>query len=270
MGFWGSLFGIKPGPTQSAKDFANQQNQLAQTMSNDFNQRFGAQSAGFQTVSNALTPVANLGPGQRGGSPEQWAAQNTLAINNAAASNRNTRQFLGSQLAGRGGGSAGGGLISGLEQQLGGEAASAAENQLSNATEENISHQYDVGNADFFKATAGLNTLSGLENPTELGKMAATDLSTAQQSGAQIDAQNQARTNSWAGLAKGLIGTGASFLTGGLSNLGGAGSGTSFGENVGNFFKGGVGNVFGNGTGTPGIPNAGQAVLSGDSDQLEY
>ena len=116
MGFFRTLFG---GPTNEQKAQAGASANLANTMNNAFNQRLGTQNQIFSNLYQQLTPIASLGPGQRGGSPEQWAAENTLAVNNAAAAARNARQAVSTQLAGQGGG-AGSGLTSGIQQQIAG------------------------------------------------------------------------------------------------------------------------------------------------------
>lgn len=216
MGFFSSLFGIAPGPTQSAQDFSNRQNNLALAMNNDFSERFGEQSDVFKNLTSQLTPIANLGPNQQGFSPQELAAMNSQAINNAGAASRNAQQSVGNALAGQGGGGTSG-LVSGIESQIRGTVASNSANELASAQNQITQNNYETGRQNFWQSTAGEQTLANAENPTPYGQMAQSSLAEAQNSAAEIDKEKQARSDSWGGLAKGLIGAGADVLTGGLS-----------------------------------------------------
>jgi len=218
MGFFSSLFGIAPGPTQSAQDFASRQNQLALTMGQDFSQRFGEQSDIFKNINRQLAPIANLGPSNQGFSPQELAAMNTQAINTSGAAARNAQQAVAGTLAGQGGGGTSG-LVSGIQEQIRGTIASSAANQLAGAENEITQRNYETGRENFWRATSGEQSLANAENPTPYGQMAESTLNEAQKSAAQIDAEKQARANSWGGLAKGIIGAGLNVATGGMSGL---------------------------------------------------
>jgi hypothetical protein len=244
MGFFSTIFG---GPSSQEKNLAAQSQSLATGLSNAFQQRLGAQNQIYQNLNQTLQPISNLGPGQRGGSPAQWAAENTLAVNNAAAAYRNSRQAVSTQLAGQGGGGTSG-LQSGISQQISGTLASQAENNLSNLTQENLIHDYDVGNQNFWKATGGEQTLGNSEDALQFGQGA---------EGANQNAFSQAdKINTENGTVLGdigkVIGLGAgaagSFLTGGVSNVlaGGANAGSGNSGGVGNFFSGGFDALSGN------------------------
>jgi hypothetical protein len=251
MGFFSTLFG---GPSDAQKTLASQSQNLAGSMNTAFQQRLGAQNQIYQNLSRQLTPIANLGPGQRGGSPEQWAAENTLAISNAAAAYRNSRQAVSAQLAGQGGGNSSG-LQSGISQQIAGTLASNAENNLSNLTQENLIHDYDVGNQNFWKATGGEQTLGNSEDALQFGQQASSTGQVALKDANQIAEMNQSRLGNIVGLGTKVLG-GA--ITGGLSGgfsgalMGGLkGLGSSFGMNTS-----GMPSSFGGGGG-------GQATLGG-------
>ena len=222
MGFFSSLFGIAPGPTQSAQDFASRQNELALTMNRDFSQRFGEQSDVFKNLTNQLTPIANLGPNQQGFSPQELSAMNAQAINTAGAASRNAQQSVAGTLAGQEVGPYGGnssGLVSGIQQQIQGTVASQSANQLASAQNEITQRNYEAGRENFWRSTAGEQSLANAENPEPYGTMAQSSLGQARASAADIDRQKQARSDAWGGLAKGLIGAGLNFATGGASVL---------------------------------------------------
>ena len=131
--------------------------------------------------------------------------------------------------------------------------ASNAESQLSNATEENLVHQYDVGNQNFWRATGGEQTLGNAQDALQFGNEASSTGQVAMKDATQIQKQKGSILGNIVGLGGKLLGGaltgGASFLSGGLGNMS---SDSSFGENAGNFISGGFGNLFGSGTGTPG------------------
>lgn len=216
MGFFSALFG---GPSSQETALANQQQSLSQTMSNAFSQRLGAQNQIFQNLNNQLTPIASMGPGQRGGSPEQWAAENTLAVNNAAAAARNARQAVSTQLAGQGGGGTSG-QISGIQQQIAGTLASSAENNLSNTTQENLINQYKEGNADFWRATGGEQTLGNAQDALQFGQGA---VGTTESAFNEANKVNSEKGSILGDIGK-LVGVGGEAL-GGVLGLGGEGGG---------------------------------------------
>lgn len=239
MGFWSTIFG---GPSSQEQNLANQSQSLAGSMNSAFQQRLGAQNQIYQNISRQLTPISNLGPGQRGGNPQQWAAENSLAISNAASAARNARQAVSTQLAGQGNGG-GSGLTSGIQSQIAGTLASNAENQLSTQTEENLIHQYDVGNQDFWRATGGEQTLGNSEDALQFGQSAAAE---NQNAFSMADKINTEKGSVLGDIGK-VIGIGAgalgSFVKGGVGNMS---SDSSFGENVGNFASGGFKALSGN------------------------
>lgn len=216
MGFWSAIFG---GPSSQETQLANQQQSLSQTMTDAFSQRLDMQNQIFSNLNQALSPIVAAGPGQRGGSPQQWAAENSLAISNAAAASRNARQSVNAQLAGQGGGGTSG-QISGIQSQIAGTLASNAETQLSNATEENLVHQYDVGNQNFFKATQGEQTLGNAQDALQFGQGA---VGTTESAFNEANKVNSEKGSILGDIGK-VVGLGGQAL-GGVLGLGGMGGG---------------------------------------------
>lgn len=242
MGFFSDLFG---GPTTQQKDLANSQATMAQTMSSAFNERLGAETAELNTLQGQLNPIAALGPSQMGWSPQLAAAVSTQNINAAGAAARNAQQSTGAVLAGRGGGGAGSGLTSGIEAQIRGSEASAAENQLDSsqlqATEANAAQ----GNKNFWNATSGESALASSEDALQFGDSAQKGGQLALQDANQIQQEKQAAAFAPISLATKAIGGILGFASGGLGNLDTAGTSTG-GEQLGNFFSGGVKSLSGN------------------------
>ena len=232
MGFFSDLFG---GPSTQQKDLANSEATMAQTMSSAFNQRLGAQTAELNTLQGQLNPIAALGPSQMGWSPQLASAVSTQNINAAGAAARNAAQATGSVLAGRGGGGAGSGLTSGIEAQIRGSEASAAEGQLSasqlQATEANAAQ----GNQNWARATAGEQALASAEDAGQFGQLASSSNQQALGDANQIQQEKQSAAFAPIALAGKIGGAVLGGVTGGLANLS---SDSSFGENVGNFFHG--------------------------------
>src|ERR1700676_4802870 len=126
MGFWSDIFG---GPSSAEQSIATNEQSLGQTLGDAFHEQFGQQEGVLGNLNQQLTPIANLGPSQQGFSPQELAAMNSAAINNAGAAARNAQQQTGAILAGEGGGGTSG-LTSGIEAQIRGSEASAAANEL--------------------------------------------------------------------------------------------------------------------------------------------
>jgi hypothetical protein len=189
---------------------------------------------------------------------------NAAAINNAGAAARNAQMATGAVLAGRGGGGASG-LTSGIEEQIRGSEASAAANQLAAAENQIVQNNYATGRENFWQSTAGEQNLARAYNPAEYGNLASSANQEAFKDASQIQKEKGSVLGTIGKIAGAVAGPALGFLTGGLSNLGGAG--TSLGENVGNFFSGGFGNIGGGqGLGTPGPSGSNSA----GQDQLEY
>ena len=257
MGFFTSLFG---GPSSEEKQIAGMEQNLAGAFQGAFGQQFGEQENILKNLGQQLTPIASLGPNQQGYNAAVLSAMNAAAINASAAAARNAQMATGAVLAGRGGGGASG-LTSGIEAQIRGSEASAAANQLAAAQNQIVQQNYATGRENYWNALAGEQNLARAYNPAEYGNLASSTSQAAFKDATQIQKEKGTVLGKIGSVIGAVAGPALSFATGGLSNLGGAG--TSFGENVGNFFSGGIGALTGPGTGTPAPTSAGQ-------DQLEY
>ena len=256
MGFMTTLFG---GPSSQEIQAAGMEQNLAGAFQGAFSQQLAGQTNVLNNLGQQLTPIASLGPNQQGYNSAVLSAMNAAAINTSAAAARNAQMATGAVLAGRGGGGSSG-LVSGIEAQIRGSEASAAANQLAAAQNQIVQQNYATGRENFWNATAGEQNLARAYNPAEYGNLASSANQQAFQQASQIQKEKGTVLGKLGSVIGAVAGPALSFATGGLSNLGGAG--TSFGENVGNFFSGGFGNIGGGaGTGTPGPNSAGQQQL---------
>jgi len=225
------------GPTKEEKSLEAQQASFSQQLQTDYAQRYGSQTADLNNLNNTLTPIMEAGPDQQGFSPQELAAQNTQAINSTGANYANAARALNGQLAGRGGG--GVGLTSGVDAQLKAQLAGSAAGALSNEQLGITNANYATGRQNFENATAGVNALAGLTNPTpyasegnQANQGAFGEASTIEQQQAQADAA----------IFGDITGVASTVLSGGLSNMS---KDSTAGENVGNFFSGGLGALAG-------------------------
>jgi hypothetical protein len=261
MSFWSTLFG---GPSSQEQQIAGNERSLAGAFQGAFSNQLAGQTNVLNNLGQQLTPIASLGPNQQGYNSAVLSAMNAAAINNAGAAARNAQMATGAVLAGRGGGGASG-LTSGIEEQIRGSEASAAANQLAAAENQIVQNNYATGRENFWQSTAGEQNLARAYNPAEYGNLASSANQEAFKDASQIQKEKGSVLGTIGKIAGAVAGPALGFLTGGLSNLGGAG--TSLGENVGNFFSGGFGNIGGGqGLGTPGPSGSNSA----GQDQLEY
>jgi hypothetical protein len=239
MGFFSSLFG---GPSAQQQQLAANESNLATQMSQAFQSQLSDQKGVMDRLNQQLTPIANLGPNQQGYSPQELAAMNSQAINNAGAASRNAQQMVGNTLAGQGGGGSSG-LVSGIQQQIRGTIASAGANQLANAQNLITEQNYATGRQNFESAVSGEHALAGLYNPEQFGNLASGTNQQALQDANQITQEKQAAAFAPLALGAKLIGGGLTGAMGGFGSLGMgdpalSGVPQSFGDKIGNFFGG--------------------------------
>jgi hypothetical protein len=236
MSLWSALFG---GPSQQEKNLASSEQNLAGAQTNAFNEQLANAFGSESQVAQELRPVLNLGPNAQGFSSAELAAMNSQAINQAGAAARNSQQYIGGVLAGRGGGGSSG-LTSGIEAQLRGSAASSAENELSAAQNAITQQNYNVGRSNFWNSEEGMRGLASTEAASagQFGNLASSSTQEAFKDASQI----QKEKGSILGALGGLIGPALSFATGGISNVlaKGTHAGTETGGGIEQFFSGGA------------------------------
>lgn len=228
------------GPSEEEQVQAGNQAGLAQTLQANSNARYADQTQVLQTLNQSLSPIVTAGPSQAGFSPEELSNMNTQAINTTGAAARNATQAAQTSLAGQGGGGTSG-LASGIDKQIAGSIKSAGAGQLAGEQNQITAANYSTGRDNYNKATAGLDTLAGLDNPLGFANAAGSAGESAFSEADKISTEKNAESASVLG-AIGSIGKDVlGFATGGISNVlaGGANAGSGNSGGVGNFFSGG-------------------------------
>ena len=229
IGGIGSLIGGLIGPSAAQKADMAQEQQLGQETSQFFNQWtqnantvFGENQALAQQVTGSLSPILAAGIGQQGFTPEELAAMNTSAVNNAGGNYKNAAQALGNRLAG-----AGGGAIptaqSGAASQLQAQLASNEAGNLSNTENQITQANYATGRQNYLSALSGLEGEQNILNPNAYANV-------ANAAGQQAFKEDSVLTGQQAQMDASRMAA----LTGGLAGLGGGALGVM--NNI-NFFR---------------------------------
>jgi hypothetical protein len=202
------------GPSSAETGLAANASSLSNTMSADFGSRFASQSDLLKNLTQSLSPIASAGPSQQGMSAQELAALNSQAISSAGAAARNAKQAAGNFSAGQNNTS---GLTSGIAKQINASVDSSAENNLANNQLNITKANYDQGNQNWQRANGFLNSVAGQYDPSQFGSLAT---SSNQNAFGEADKIQQEKNAEQQAIAGAITGAGASFLTGGLSNLG--------------------------------------------------
>jgi hypothetical protein len=190
------------GASGAMKNAANEEQNVAQQMTNEFGTVFGQNESILNSLTGALEPIVSAGPNQQGFSPAEEAAMRTQAMDSTSAAGQQASNSVRQELAAQGGGNSY--LPSGSEAAIN---AGLAEN----TAQQNASQQlgiteadYNQGRQNFFQAE---NALAGapaaLENPVTGAGEAAEGAAQGAFEGA--NAINQAN-NAWEGELSGMIG----------------------------------------------------------------
>ena len=225
------------GPSSAMTNLNNRIQAFSQQVSSEATQVFGTASTIVNNLLTSFQKVVAGGPSQQGMSAAEYNARQSQIIEQSAASARNAKAAVGNAVSAIGGGN----VVSpsGLETAVNLETANASEAAKSTSLQKLTAQDYEIGRQNYEFAAQGEMKLPSLyDSASGFNTEAGAALTQAQKSQAQMDAAN----NWWQPVVMKGIGMGASFLTGGLSNLG---AGESAGEGVGDFLKGGLANVTG-------------------------
>lgn len=165
----------------------------------------GTNTAILNDLTDNFGKTFNAGPSQQGMSPAELAVQNSQAINNAAAANKQVQQAIGERAAVNG---VVPGVESGVVQAERTSAATQIENNLSNQEANITQKNYDIGRQNYENAAKGLMTApEALEAP--INQTASSVNSSNKDTSDQANA-NAAANNQWVGLVSGLASDAAS------------------------------------------------------------
>ncbi len=255
---------------QEQQAFALQKQQLQasqgfyQQLLGMYSNAFGASSDIFKSLTSTLQPIFAAGPSQQGFSPQQLAALNTQATNQAAQSYQQTAQAVNEQMAAKGGGAYY--TPGGAQAQIQASIGQNAENQLS-------SQKLAITNANYAQGQKNWETAAGLLSGIPGAEASTFSTLTNPLTAAENAASGAAGTLSGVGgLATGGINaaTGSANVAGNEANtiqqqsqswmgmLGGIASGAI------NGFMPGLGSAMGNLGGSGGSGGSGQYDSSGN------
>jgi hypothetical protein len=190
------------------------------TVTNQYAALAGQNSAILNTLTTGATAIFNGGPSQQGESPAELAVQNSQAINNAAAANKQVQQEIGEKAATNG---VVPGVESGVVQAIRANASTAIANNLSNQ-ESNITQQnYEIGRQNYNNAAKLLETAPAeIESATNQAAGVVNNANSI--TGTQAN-ENQKANSQWEGLVSSLAGDAASLLKPLVSNSKSSGGG---------------------------------------------
>ena len=147
--------------------------QFSSLMKGNYSQEFSENQTLMNNLTTNLSGIINAGPGQQGETPTELAAQDSQAINAAAASNQKIQQEIG--VNGAKSGSANPGVESGVEQAERANAATGVDTNLNNAEANITQHSYDVGRQNYWSAVEGQEKAPGaFEDPSKQAANAVT------------------------------------------------------------------------------------------------
>lgn len=231
MGLFGGC-----GPSAQENALQSQSMTFANILQQNYNTLFSNQLNVLNAINRSISPILAAGPNQQGFSGPQLAAYQTQAVNAAGAAATSAEQAARTYGAGQGGGGTSG-LTSGITKQIQAEIGTQAAVGLGSQLNQITQADYAQGSANYWRAAGGMQALAGELSPNAAESGAGSEIGQAFGIASKVNEQNQSVMQTIGG----LVGAGASFLTGGISNLGAE----TFGEGVGDFFKGGISNLGG-------------------------
>jgi hypothetical protein len=201
------------GPTAGQSGALTTDQNFSKTLGAAYNQVFSENQGLMQNLTGNLQGIINAGPSQQGESPTELAAQNSQAINAAAASNQKAQQEIGLNAAK---GTANPGVESGITQAERSSAATAVDTNLNN-TEANITQKsYDIGRQNYWSAVGEQEKApAAFEDPANQAGQVAT--------GANQVTDTQANQNAQDSLGNELLGLGEGLAADTATAVGGKG-----------------------------------------------
>lgn len=197
------------GASSQETSAANTQNQLAQTLLQNYQTQFGNQSAILSAINSAWSPVLKAGPNQYGFSAAEDAALRTQATTGTAQQYANAKKAVGENLAAVGGGntflpsSTGAGIQAGIATSAAGQEAS----QQLGITQAG----YATGRQNFLDASSALSGTAQMYNPLGYSGQASSANQNAFEDFNTINQENQA-ASPWGAIGGILGGVAGSFL----------------------------------------------------------
>jgi hypothetical protein len=228
------------GASSEEKSLESRESGLGLSLKSNYDTAFAHDQDALKRLNAEVSRIQSGDTGPGFGAAEEAARVGQINAN-AGAEARNVQQAVANAGAGSTFGDTGSGITSGIRKQLNEEAVSGAERDKANALLKNTAENYGQGRVNAAQTAGGLEALSG-----GYQREAGTALSGAENANAEAakQAHQIQQEESSGGLIGGLLtkglSMGASFLTGGISNLG---AGESAGEGAKDFLSGGFGAI---------------------------
>lgn len=230
------------GASGGEKANAAAQEDLARSLTANYKQMFGEQSATMDQLNSVINRIQSGDTGPGFGAAEENARE-SMIMANAAAAERNAQQAVQNRAAGQqfegAGDTSGLAHAGGIRQQVNAEIAAAGENQKSAALNANQAANFEQGRLNAAQTEGGLARLAGLQDPMGYARGAQEGNQSAFGMRSKIN-EEESSGGLFGGLLKAGIGMAGKFISGGRGNLDDTG-GSSTSEQFGNFFKGGFG-----------------------------
>lgn len=190
-------------PSNAQKSALSADSAFRKTLTSSYGTEFGDASSLFNQLNTSLEQVTSKGPEQEGMSAQEKAAENSQALNSAAASNKNVQALIG-QKAGMTGATPG--VESGVTTAVRANAAASIENNLSNKQADITEKNYAIGRENYDKAVRAQEALPS-------AAFGAANQSAGEVTGSEKVENDQADANasassSWMGLVGGLADAG--------------------------------------------------------------
>jgi len=205
------------GPSSAQTSALAEDTALGNQLRSAYTEDFGETQTLFDELHSNLSTIVAAGPSQQGESPDELAAENSQAINGAAASNKATQAAIGEKEGAVD--TANPGVESGVTTAVRAKAASDVETNLSNQELGITEKNYQIGRQNYENAVSAEEGLpSAVIDPVTGTAKAAigADQTTDEQSNA-----NASASNSWLGLVSGIAGGAVRGLMSKTSNGGG-------------------------------------------------
>jgi len=216
--FFGQRVAWAKGASAQQTDIANSQQDFYKSLSANYGQQFGQQSAILSTLQKSLNPIVSAGPNQFGFSKAETNNLNSQALQGTGQQFRNAAKSLGEAQAAQGGGNTY--LPTGAQAQQQAELAATGANQTSNQLLDIQQKGYDVGRNQYNAAIGQLGGVAGMYNPTGYAGEATGAGNSAASSADEVAKMNNAASpwNLVGGILGGAASAGLNAFTGGIGS----------------------------------------------------
>lgn len=186
-------------PSKEQKSALSADSTFRKTLTSSYGTEFADAKGLFDNLNGNLESITAKGPEQEGMSAAEKSAENSQAINAAAASNKNIQTFIG-QKAGMSGATPG--VESGVTEAVRGAAATSVENNLANKEADITEKNYAIGRENYTNAVKEQEALPSAAFGA--ANQSAGEVSNAEHiENAQAN-ENESTSSSWMGLVGGL------------------------------------------------------------------